>query len=140
MDGLSGAASVIAVIQIAQSIASGLKDYYEGVRDARDDIRRLYASVRSLEAILSRIQDILNRQDEALAESMQSIESSLRQSELDLTNLQFDLQGSQGKLHRYGKAVQSLTWPFKKKDVDNTVTALERNKSALALALNTENL
>jgi hypothetical protein len=131
MDGLSGAASVIAVIQIAQSIASGLKDYYEGVRDARDDIRRLYASVRSLEAILSRIQDILNRQDEALAESMQSIESSLRQSELDLTNLQFD---------RYGKAVQSLTWPFKKKDVDNTVTALERNKSALALALNTENL
>jgi hypothetical protein len=61
MDGLSGAASVIAVIQIAQSVASGLKDYYEGVRDARADIRKLYNSTKGLEAILSTIQGLLNR-------------------------------------------------------------------------------
>ena len=40
MDGLSAAASIIAVIQVAQAVGSGLKDYYEGVRDAREDIDR----------------------------------------------------------------------------------------------------
>jgi len=53
MDGLSVAASVIAVIQIAQAIGSALKDSYEDVRDARADIQKLYHSVRSLESILS---------------------------------------------------------------------------------------
>jgi hypothetical protein len=61
MDGLSSAASVIAVIQGAQSVASGLKNYYEGVRDARADIRKLYNSIKGLEAILSTIQELLNR-------------------------------------------------------------------------------
>jgi hypothetical protein len=140
MDGLSGAASVIAVIQIAQSVASGLKDYYEGVRDARADIRTLYNSIKGLEAILSAIQDLLNRGDAGLAESKQSLEPPLRQSELDLTKLRFDLQGSQEKRQKFGRAAQSLAWPFKKKDVEKTVDALERNKSALMLGLGVENL
>jgi hypothetical protein len=140
MDGLSGAASVIAVIQIAQSVASGLKDYYEGVRDARADIRTLYNSIKGLEAILSAIQDLLNRGDAGLAESKQSLEPPLRQSELDLTKLRFDLQGSQEKFQKFGRAAQSLAWPFKKKDVEKMVDALERNKSALMLGLEVENL
>jgi len=140
MDSLSGAASLIAVIQIAQSVASGLKDYYEGVRAARDDIRKLYNSTKGLESILSTIQDILNRGDEALAKSKKSLEPSLRQSELDPTKLRFDLQGSCEKFQRFGKAAQSLAWPFKKKVVERTVTALERNKSALMLGLGVENL
>lgn len=53
MDGLSSASGVIAVIQIAQPVASGLKDYYLGVRDAKADIRKLYNSIKGLEAIVS---------------------------------------------------------------------------------------
>ena len=45
MDGLSAAASVVAVIQIAQAVGSALKDYYQGVRDSREDIQKLYNSV-----------------------------------------------------------------------------------------------
>lgn len=140
MDGLSAAASVIAVIQIAQSVASGLKDYYEGVRDARADISKLYNSIRGLEAILSTIQDLQNRGDASLAKSKQSLEAPLRQCELDLTKLRFDLQNSQEKLQKFGKVAQSLAWPFKKKDVEKTVEGLERNKSALMLGLGVENL
>ena len=70
MDGLSSAASVIAVIQIVQSIGSALKDYYGDVRNAREDTRKLYDSVKSLEIILSTIQDLLNlRRDETLINS-----------------------------------------------------------------------
>jgi hypothetical protein len=48
MDGLSAAASVIAVIQLAQFMGSTLKDYYEGVWDARNDIEELYNSITNL--------------------------------------------------------------------------------------------
>src|SRR6187402_3910077 len=60
MDGLSAAASIIAVIQIAKSVGSGLKDYYEGIRDAREDIQKLYRAIKSLETILERIQELLS--------------------------------------------------------------------------------
>jgi hypothetical protein len=140
MDGLSSASSVIAVIQIAQSVASGLKGYYQGVRDARADIRKLYNSIKGLEAILSAIQDLLNRGDAGLAKSKQSLESPLRQSELYLTELRFDLQGSQEKLQKLGRAAQSLAWPLKKKDVEKRVDALERNKNDLIMGLGLENL
>ncbi|TVY93678.1 hypothetical protein LAWI1_G001865 [Lachnellula willkommii] len=58
MDGLSGAASVIAVLQLATAVGSALKDYYEGVRDAREDIGKLYGSVKGLEGILGRLNDV----------------------------------------------------------------------------------
>lgn len=41
MEGLAGAASVIAVVDITMKLGSALKDYYEGVRDAREDIQKL---------------------------------------------------------------------------------------------------
>lgn len=41
MEALGGAASVIAVVDIAMKVGSTLKDYYEGVRDAREDIQKL---------------------------------------------------------------------------------------------------
>lgn len=56
MDALSGAASVVAVVQIAQSLGSALRDYYQGIRDARDDINALHSSVKSLKQILGEIQ------------------------------------------------------------------------------------
>jgi hypothetical protein len=52
MDGLSAAASIIAAVQIAQSVGSALRDYYQGVRDARKDINALHSSIKNLELIL----------------------------------------------------------------------------------------
>ena len=61
MDGLSAAASVIAVIQIAQSIGGFLKDMYRDIREARTEIERLYDSVISLEIIAKGLEDLLKR-------------------------------------------------------------------------------
>ena len=143
MDGLSGAASVIAVIQIAHAIGSALKDYYEDVRDARADIQKLYHSVRSLESILSDIQDIINRRDgERLLSSslFTNPAGPLRQSELELHKLRLELNISPKTKHGLGKAVQSMTWPFKKKDVEKAVDTIDRHKSSLILEIGVENL
>jgi hypothetical protein len=142
MDGLSGAASVVAIIQIAQILGSALKDYYDSVRDARDDIRKLYNSVKSLEAILLAIHDVLNRQPQStLLRSALFVDPAgpLRQSELDLTNLKSDLN-AESKPTRFGNAARALTWPFKKKDVEKIVVRLERHKSSLDLEIGVETL
>lgn len=143
MDGLSGAASVIAVIQIAQTIGSALKDYYEDVRDARADIQKLYHSVRSLESILSCIGDVINRRDgEPLLFSSLFTNPSgpLRQSELELHKLRLELNISPKTKHGFGKAVQSMTWPFKRNDVEKAVDTIDRHKSSLILEIGVENL
>ncbi|CAG8974637.1 hypothetical protein HYALB_00012105 [Hymenoscyphus albidus] len=62
MDGISAAASVVAIVDIASKVASLLKDYYEGVKNAQDDIKRLYGSIQSLQVTLSRVYDILNKE------------------------------------------------------------------------------
>jgi len=136
MDGLSAAASIIAVIQITQAVGSGLKDYYEGVRGAREDIQKLYRAIKSLEAILKSIEELLK---------LPSIQDSLCETLFTnqagpLKQCQAELERIKSKLGSSGNHVQSLLWPFKKKDVEKRVTMLERYKSNLSLGIGLENL
>jgi ankyrin repeat domain-containing protein 50 len=145
MDGLSSAASVIAVLQIAKSIGSALKDYYEGVRDAREDIQKLYDAVKSLESILNNIGDIINRRDgQHMLNSGLFTDAlgPLQQCKAELKKLRLDLETSpKAKGQRsLGRAIQILTWPFKKSDVEKAMVAIERHKSSLVLEVGLETL
>lgn len=143
MDGLSAAASVIAVIQIAQSIGTALKDYYEGVRDARDDIKKLYNSVTSLQAILSSIYKTINRANGQFLLDIALLTNPsgpLRRAELELHKLQLELKILVKGQKSLDKAVRSLIWPFKKKDIEKAVGTIERCKSSLTLELQVEHL
>ncbi|TVY27932.1 Vegetative incompatibility protein HET-E-1 [Lachnellula hyalina] len=135
MDGLSGAASVIAVLQLATAVGSALKDYYEGVRDAREDIRKLYGSIKGLEGILGRLKDVAKgMSDETL------LTQPLEGVRADLEDLMKKLQGSEASETRARRALQSLTWPFKKKDAEKLVVAIEKHKSSLSLLVGVESL
>ncbi|KAF7891938.1 hypothetical protein EAF00_008240 [Botryotinia globosa] len=57
MDGLTTAASVIAVVQLAQAVGGALMEYYEGVKSACDDVQRLYHSIKNLESVLKSVDD-----------------------------------------------------------------------------------
>ncbi|KAF4634189.1 hypothetical protein G7Y89_g3916 [Cudoniella acicularis] len=117
--------------------------YYEGVRDARDDIKKLYNSITSLRAILSSIHHILNREigqslfDETL---LANPSGPLRQAELELHKLQLKLKVLAKGQKSLDKAVQSLIWPFKEKDIEKAVGTIERYKSSLTLELQVEHL
>ncbi|TVY40551.1 hypothetical protein LOCC1_G004799 [Lachnellula occidentalis] len=133
MDGLSGAASVIAVLQLATAVGSVLKDYYEGVRDAREDIRKLYASIKGLEGILERLKDVAKGiSDETLfTQPLEGVEAELKE-------LMGKLQGSKASKTRARRALQSLAWPFEKKDAEKSVIAIEKHKSGLSLLIGVE--
>jgi hypothetical protein len=62
MDGLSAASSIITVVQIAQSVGSAIRDYYQGVRDARKDINALHSSIKNLELILVDLETLTRRE------------------------------------------------------------------------------
>lgn len=142
MDGLSAAASVIAVIQIAKAVGSVLKDYYGAVRDARGEIKQLYHSVNSLEAILSCIEDLKVRHGDKLVSSdlLDNPDGPLQKSNVELKTLQEKLVDKAKSRSRFKQAFDSLKWPFQKGDVEKAVSNIDRHKSALQLQIGTESL
>ncbi|KUJ23943.1 uncharacterized protein LY89DRAFT_662723 [Mollisia scopiformis] len=142
MDGLSAAASIIAVIQIAQIVGSELKDYYEGVRQAREEIQKLYNTIKNLEVILERLQELFQLPSSHLSvvdPVFVDQAGPLKQCQEELSKLEAALEISTHR-GRIRKSVQSLKWPFEKKDVEKRVVVLERHKSSLALCIGVENL
>lgn len=143
MDGLSGAASVIAIIQITAFIGSALMDYYATVRGAKEEIQKLYHAIKSLESILSTFRDILNRPNKhhhVLSTALFDDSSGpLRQLELELHKLSLQLQVPDRGKHELRSAMRSLTWPFEK-DVEKAVATINGHKAGLTLEIGVENL
>jgi hypothetical protein len=138
MDGLSAAASVIAVIQICGSVFDLCRTYYTGVKDARKDITRLRSEISRLEIALTSVADLADADDSGKLSVLQTLAKqggALSQCENDLSALLSRLQGGHEKeeMKRFGW--RSLTWPMKSKDVDKAIIDIERHKSLFYLAL-----
>jgi hypothetical protein len=72
MDGLSGAASVIAVIDISAKIVSLCFRYSMAVKDAKDDIEHVQRKLSDITHILEQIKQLLNSQDKTRLPTTQS--------------------------------------------------------------------
>lgn len=66
MDGLLGAASVIAVIDVSTKVATLCFQYSVAVRDAEKDIERLQRHVRDIKEVLGEVKLLLDAQDKTL--------------------------------------------------------------------------
>ncbi|KAK3361270.1 ankyrin repeat-containing domain protein [Lasiosphaeria ovina] len=146
MDPLSLAASIIAVVQVSQSIVLACYRIRHAIKDADDDIARLIADVESLEATLEELRDIVpssNNNPSAL-ESL-SIEDggnnqkrpasaaclvALRSCETTLKELDQKLQ----PLAKPGLKTK-LRWPFESSLIERKLTEIGKLKATLQLAL-----
>jgi hypothetical protein len=79
MDGLSGAASVIAVVNISVKIVSLCYQYSIAVKDAKDDIKRVQRKVSDITHILEKTKQLLDNQDKTQLSTTQGLFSSLEQ-------------------------------------------------------------
>lgn len=131
MDGLSAAASVIAVVDIALKLGETCQRYYMGVKNARRDIQRVRNSLESLTDILQNIQTVV---EEGKHPSLASLSSPLQQCGNDLTIASKKLQPSKHSV------LQALKWPFNEKDVSKLVYDIEKHKANLNLALTTSTM
>lgn len=142
MDGLSAAASVIAVIQISDRVASLCSQYFKAVKDAKSDIEHLQGELSSLKVVLEGAQRLLEGQYGARLETSQLLRRTLDNCSSQLKGLEKKLKekletGKRDKrMSRFGS--RALKWPFESKDVDSIIQTLKRFRDTLSAALNVD--
>jgi hypothetical protein len=90
MDGLSGAASVIAVIDISAKITMACYQYYKAVKDAKHDIERVQRKVGDITHILEKLK-LLYSQDKKRLFTTHGLSDSLEQCLRDMENMRTKL-------------------------------------------------
>lgn len=135
MDGLSAAASVIAVIQISSQVFDLCRTYYIRVKNARHDIQRLREDITSLQDLLISILDLAENEAPALSilNTIVRDGGQLQQCAVELTGLVAKLEPEDGKLRQL--VFKAVKWPLSCKEVDNILVSIDRYKSSFVLAL-----
>jgi hypothetical protein len=136
---LGAAASVLAVIQMTQTVGLLLRDLYKDIRDARADIERLYESIVSLEIIAKGLDDLVKQRALKHLALLEDPKGPLKAAFAELKKLkekidvQIDGRFERLKLSVKKELKRSLKWPFKKEEVLAIVARLENLKSSLTL-------
>lgn len=147
MDPLSAAASVIAVVQIADRIIDMCKTYITGVKDAPADLRAILIEVGSVKCVLEVI-ELLDTScgGESLVHGVEILEKLRGPLEgckeaLDSLETLFPTQSAgtvKGKKKRLALSLTTLAWPFKRDKALKLLEEIGRHKSTIALGLTTE--
>ncbi|RSL51867.1 hypothetical protein CEP54_011211 [Fusarium duplospermum] len=135
MDPLSLTASIIAVLQLSNKATH----YIISVKGATKHKRRLHEEIRGCEGMLLRLLDNLEheRSVPARASTISLLEgphSPFKRLETLFESIRVKLAPKQG----LAKVASSLAWPFKEKDVNDLVAAIQREKSLLHLVLDND--
>ncbi|KAK6082585.1 hypothetical protein SCUP515_02340 [Seiridium cupressi] len=141
MEGLGGAASVIAVIDLSFQVISLCSRYFTEVGKAKADIERLQKQLNRLQVTLEETRQLLERPNGSRLQTSQHLIDGLHGSTTQLEELRNKLQdkvkpGLMGKMKRLGN-MRALKWPFESKDVDGIIRNLNnfRNDMSAALAI-----
>jgi hypothetical protein len=135
MDGLSGAASVIAVIDISAKIIAVCYQYSKAVKDAKDDIGRVQRKVGDITHILKKIERLLDSQDKTRLSTTDGLLDSLSQCLQELKDMEAKLNPGKSRRIMSRIGLRALKWPFTSKQVDKIVSTLEGFEQAFTLAL-----
>lgn len=138
MDGLSAAASVIAVIDLSAKITALCFQYSAAVKNAGKDIERLQRKVSDIKDVFGQVKQRLDVRDKTLPSATHDLSCSLKECLLQLEELKTQLEP--GKTHkamsRFG--FRALKWPFTSKEVEKLVASLESYEQIYTLALLTD--
>lgn len=125
MEALGSVSSIIAVIQIAGSIAKLCGGYVSDVKDAHQDIERLQQKAATLRDVLQKLieaSDVTNRKPLNLSNEVMI---SIKQCSDDLARLQKKLQPKTGHKAMSKVGLRALKWPLSKASVNNDVRMIE---------------
>ncbi len=135
MDGLSGAASIIAVIDVSAKIISLCFQYSTAVRNSRKDIERLQKKVSNIKDVFERVEQLLDGQNTTLLSATQNLSDSLREclSQLEELNTQLEPSKTRNAMSRFG--FRALKWPFTSKEMEKYIAGLESYEQIYTLTL-----
>jgi len=138
MDPLSGAASVIAVVQISKEILTLCGKYALDVKDAKDDIDRLSSEIMALRDVLNTVNDLAEGPDAAKFPALRDLTKTISQCLSELMHLKTQLDPGKGRRAMKRLGIRALKWPFKTEDINKCIVSLERSKTTINLALSAD--
>ncbi|KAI4170252.1 MAG: hypothetical protein LQ343_005135 [Gyalolechia ehrenbergii] len=116
MEGIAGAASIAAVLEVTAKLGKLCGSYIHEVRQAQNDIERLRSKVLALEAVLVRLQKLPPSEIDATA-ILNCCEY------LDPVKKRLESKMEHSTMRRMG--FRALKWPFTSKDVGAQVQRIE---------------
>jgi len=142
MDGLSAAANVIAVIQIAGTIWSLCSQYLTAAKNAKPDIERLQGELSRLKNVLEVAQKLLEGPNGSRLQASQELRSALENCSSRLKGLESKLKEKLETAKR-GNIVgrfrlRALKWPLESNDVDSIVQSLYEFRDTLSACLSVD--
>ncbi|KAF4232359.1 hypothetical protein CNMCM6805_010005 [Aspergillus fumigatiaffinis] len=114
MDGLSSAASVIAVVQIAGSIVKLCGGYIQEVKDARDNIFSLQWSIEGIQGTLLDLQKSLRWDGGMALPTSSKLANNITDCLSYLRDLEAKLNPGKGKKLMRKVGLRALKWPLKR--------------------------
>jgi hypothetical protein len=138
MDGVSAAASVIAVVDLSAKVASLLFQYAKDVRHAKADVERLRSETANLKSAWENVKELLDGPNGARLVALQKfadpLNTALDESRSRLRRLQETLKPAKRHL-AWLPGRSALKWPFEKKGVEADAQALARCTQLITLNL-----
>jgi hypothetical protein len=120
------AASIIAIVQLSEKVIKYVRD----VSGATDERKRLREQVRACSHVLLTLRDEVEDSDEGPAWT-----ETIEMLAFPLARLQKALELAAVKLQPKSSTKEKLKWPFKEKEVQKLIDAIESEKSLLVLSL-----
>ena len=136
MEVLGGAASVIAVVQIAGKVWSLCWKYYGDAKEAKSDIKRLMNIVQTMQTVLQQVEGLAEGPGAIKLHASNPLIEELKQ---EFERLEKLLKPSSTKsiMRSLG---HRLKWPLKKEEVENTLHLLEQHKTTLIIVMNCDQM
>jgi hypothetical protein len=140
MDGLSGAASIVAIVDISTKIISLCFQYSVAVKDAKPDIKRVQRRVGEMKSVLEKAQHLVDEQGKTRLATAYGLLDSLKPCLQELEEVKTELQPGKTRkaMSRFG--VRALKWPFTSKQVDKIISSLEGYQQTFTLALQVDQM
>ncbi|KAF3281948.1 hypothetical protein TWF970_001898 [Orbilia oligospora] len=142
MEVVGGVASVITLVEVAGKIGLLCARYTNEVRSAKAEAERLQTEAKVLEDLFTKVDDLLKGPSGAKLEASRGLKDVLKNSMNILEDIQKKLErGQKSKTARFlsklpeSLNVESLTWPFKKSNINKVFENLETLKKDITLAL-----
>lgn len=135
MDGLSAAASVIAVIDISAKIASLCFQYSVAVKNAKEDIQRIQKKASDIGSTLGELRQGLGRPDGTRLPATRKLTESLQECLVLLQKLETQLEPGKTRKAMSRLGGRALKWPFKSKEIEKIVAILEKYEQTFSLSL-----
>ncbi|KAM3470458.1 hypothetical protein MY5147_006401 [Beauveria neobassiana] len=125
MDGLSVAASVIAVVDVSVKVITLCSQYSKAVANASADISRLETLLKGLKTTLDHAEALIKAPQGASLSTSQNLQEQLTACHSTLQKLHDKLDGGIARQTKHRLWTRALKWPFSRDEIDSMVSTLE---------------